>query len=152
MADDQLAGSSIARWVAAKPQMGGKKMPREHLSGCRVMVVEDDLLIAITLEDILVDEGCVVIGPFSRFDRALPIATTERLDAAVLDLTLRGREQSFPVAEMLESRGIPVVITSGYGRIAFHPTPDGWFAGSRFLQRRLSPCCSGRSTLVVDLG
>src|SRR5258708_6460559 len=90
-------------------------MPRHNLSGCRILVVEDDPLIALMLEEILTLQGCTVIGPFSRLAEALPVAEAEALDAGVLDVKLGDNEQSYPIAEVLTSRGIPVVLATGYG-------------------------------------
>ena len=84
------------------------------LSGQRVLLVEDDMLIAITIEEVLNELGCLVVGPASRLDHALQLATDEALDAAILDVTIRGG-QVFPVAERLRARGIPFILASGYG-------------------------------------
>ena len=86
----------------------------EDLTGRRILVVEDDMLIALFIEEVLQDLGCTVLGPASRLDRALHLASTEVFDAAILDVTIRGG-QVFPVAERLQSRGIPFALASGYG-------------------------------------
>jgi DNA-binding response OmpR family regulator len=79
------------------------------------MVVEDELLIAMTLEDILRDEGCVIVGPFSRLGPALKAANEEQLDAAVLDVNLAGARVD-PLATALAERNVPFVFTTGYER------------------------------------
>lgn len=84
------------------------------LAGCRILVVEDDMMIALYVEEALQELGCVVIGPVSKLDVALRLASDEGLDAAILDVTIRGG-QVFPVAERLMSRGIPFAFASGYG-------------------------------------
>jgi two-component SAPR family response regulator len=86
----------------------------EHSVRPRVLIVEDEALIAMLIEDMLAEIGCEAVGPATRLDRALAMAATESLDLAVLDVNL-GSEQSFPVAEMLQKRGIPFVFATGYG-------------------------------------
>jgi DNA-binding response OmpR family regulator len=86
----------------------------DRLQGRRILVVEDETLLAVTIEEILQDLGCVVVGPVGRLDAALRSATDESLDAAVLDISIRGG-MVYPVAEKLLSRGIPFIFVSGYG-------------------------------------
>ena len=87
----------------------------------RILVVEDEMLIAALIEEILTSLGHVVVGPVGRLDAALRLANDAVLDAAILDVTVRGG-QTFPVAERLTSRGIPFLIASGYGTWAL-PEP-----------------------------
>ena len=84
------------------------------LTGRRVLVVEDEILIAMTLEDVLIDFGLQVIGVAMHLDEALKLASAEQIDVAVLDINLGG-ERSYPVAEKLQARGIPFIFSSGYG-------------------------------------
>ncbi|MFP5077993.1 response regulator [Rhizobium sp. YIM 134829] len=77
-------------------------------------MVEDEMLIAMTLEDALIDLGLEVIGIAMHLDEALTLASTERIDVAVLDINLDGR-RSYPVADKLQARGIPFIFASGYG-------------------------------------
>jgi CheY-like chemotaxis protein len=84
------------------------------LAGKRVLVLEDEPVVAMLVEDMLVDLGCVVVGPASRLDDALAIAEREELDLAVLDINL-GRGDSFPVALVLDRRSVPFVFATGYG-------------------------------------
>ena len=76
------------------------------LAGTRVLVAEDELLVAMLIEDILEDNGCHVIGPFGSLGDALAAADAATVDVAVLDVNLRG-DKIYPVAERLASRGIP---------------------------------------------
>lgn len=92
------------------------------LAGCRVLVVEDEALIAMALEDILLDLGCDVVGPASTVDGALEFAERERLDGALLDINVRGT-LIYPVAERLIERGVPVVLCSGYAMTSAIPPP-----------------------------
>ena len=89
-------------------------MTTDSLAGCRILVVEDEMLIAVMIEETLQDLGCVVVGPVAKLDAALRLARDEALDAAILDVTIRGG-QVYPVAEHLLARGIPFVLASGYG-------------------------------------
>ncbi len=84
------------------------------LAGLRILVVEDDWAIAVFIEDALRDFGCVIVGPAAKLEVALQLATDELLDAAVLDVTIRGGKV-YPVAERLRARGIPFALASGYG-------------------------------------
>ena len=77
------------------------------LVGLHVLVVEDAFLVALDLSDQLTDSGCDVIGPASSVKQALEKIDGVALDGAVLDVNLAG-ERSFPIAELLASRGIPV--------------------------------------------
>lgn len=82
----------------------------------RVFVVEDESLVAMQLEDMLFDLGCEVIGPAMRLRRA--IETVEAgiaADVAILDVNIGG-DKVYPVASLLEERGIPIVFATGYGR------------------------------------
>lgn len=84
------------------------------LRGKRVLVVEDEMLVALNLEDLLVDLGAEVVGPAMRLETALDLARSERLDVAVLDINLHGG-RSYPVAEVLRDRGLPFIFATGYG-------------------------------------
>lgn len=71
------------------------------------------MLVAMLLEDILVDAGHVVVGPLARVDKALEAALRETLDLAILDVNINGGPV-YPVAEVLAARGIPFAFASGY--------------------------------------
>ena len=81
----------------------------------RVLVVEDELLIAMELESLLREDGYVVHGPVATIPRALARLDEILPDAALLDVNLNGR-RSTPVAAALAARGIPFVLLTGYGR------------------------------------
>lgn len=83
------------------------------LEGLRVLVVEDDMLIALHIEGTLQALGCVVIGPVGKLDTAMRMADDDGFDAAILDINVRGK-QVYPVAERLRARGIPFALASGY--------------------------------------
>lgn len=98
--------------------------PPNNLNGLRILVVEDDMMIAMFIEDVLQDMGCVVVGPVGRLDLALQLAADEDLDAGILDVTIRGGAV-FPVAEQLRDRGIPFALASGYGDWALPASLQG---------------------------
>lgn len=81
----------------------------------RILVVEDEMLVAMNIEDMLLDLGHEVAGLASRLGPALALAVEGRFDAAMLDVNLDG-EPSFPVADLLAGRGIPFLFATGYGR------------------------------------
>lgn len=84
------------------------------LAGTRVLVVEDEMLVAMNLEDLLIEMGAQVVGPAMRLDIALELARTEPIDVAVLDVNLHGG-RSYPVAETLRARNVPFIFATGYG-------------------------------------
>ena len=98
---------------------------RGALEGCRVLIVEDELAIAMLLESALEDEDCVIVGPYGGVRDALAAARSETLDLAVLDINLAG-EMVFPVAEVLAERGVPFLILSGYGATALPANRRHW--------------------------
>jgi two-component SAPR family response regulator len=89
-------------------------MMTDALNGRRILVVEDEMLIAVNIEDALMELGCEIVGPVASLDDALVLAGREILDAAILDVTIRNGTV-FPVAEKLLARDIPFVLASGYG-------------------------------------
>lgn len=92
------------------------------LSGKAIMVVEDEYLIAISIELAFEEMGATVLGPFSSVDDALEaLQGSEPPDAAILDINIRGRPV-FPVAQRLNDRGIPFVFATGYDHWAIPPT------------------------------
>ncbi len=91
------------------------------LANRRILVVEDEVLIAMQIEEILLDLGCVVVGAVGRLDAAMSLAADQALDAAILDVNILGG-LVYPVAERLSARGIPFMLASGYGSWAL-PEP-----------------------------
>ncbi len=96
--------------------------PQPVLNGHRILVLEDDDMIAEILVEFLQDAGAQVIGPFSWVDEAVDFVEScaDRLDGAVLDLNLHGRK-SYPVADALISRSVPFVFATGYGAGTIEP-------------------------------
>jgi CheY-like chemotaxis protein len=85
-----------------------------QLKDLRILVVEDEALVALQLEDMLMEFGCAVIGPASRVAQALELLNGEPVEAAVLDLNIAG-ELVYPVADELEARGLPYIFVTAYG-------------------------------------
>ena len=86
------------------------------LAGIRVLLVEDEYLVASLIEEILEIAGCIVTGPIPRLAQAVDAADRETCDAAVLDVNLAG-ERIYPVADILSRRNIPFVFVTGYGAL-----------------------------------
>ena len=102
--------SAAPRWNAL-----GKSSEPPTLHGCRVVLVEDEVLVAMDIEDSLVDAGAVVLGPVGSVEASLDLVeSTEDIDAAILDINLGGQDV-FPVAQVLTDRGVPFVFHTGHG-------------------------------------
>jgi CheY-like chemotaxis protein len=101
------------------------------LAGRRLLVVEDDYMIAADLASALEDYGAQVIGPAGSIENALDLLTADNnIDGAVLDINLRGR-RAYPVADALRARGLPFIFTTGYDAWAI---PDS-YAGVARLEK-----------------
>lgn len=93
-----------------------------ELQDRRVLIVEDSPVIAEDTEQMLRELGCIVVGPATNMADARQLAEKEQLDAAVVDINIRGGK-AFPVLGILEERGVPFVLTSGY---ADWSMPEEW--------------------------
>jgi len=89
-------------------------VPSAPLDGLKVLVVEDEFLILLSLEKMLGDLGCDVVASVPRVAKALAVVDTVDAAVAVLDVNVAG-EPVYPVAERLAARGIVLVFTTGYG-------------------------------------
>jgi CheY-like chemotaxis protein len=96
----------------------------ESLQGRRVLVVEDELMIAMLVEDMLADLGCAVVGPAHELASALELAKEGGIDAALLDVNLAG-QPVFPVADALRAKGIPSIFSTGYGEAGLRDCDAG---------------------------
>lgn len=88
-------------------------MTNNLLSGRRVLVVEDEMLILIMIEDMLADLGCESVTAAATVDEALALIEAENFDAAMLDMNLNG-DKTHLVADALAERGVPFVFSTGY--------------------------------------
>ncbi len=79
----------------------------------RALIVEDEVMVAMYVEDLLTELGYEVAALATSLDQALPLAREGEFDFAVLDINLAG-PVSFPVADVLRERGIPFLFASGY--------------------------------------
>jgi DNA-binding NtrC family response regulator len=86
---------------------------KNPFSGRRILLVEDEPIVAWLLNDILVDLGLAVVGPAASVNQALAMIDAESIDMAVLDVNLKG-QMSYPIADMLIARGVPFVFSTGY--------------------------------------
>ena len=100
------------------------------LAGRRVLVVEDEFMIAMLVEETLLEQRCVVLGPYNSLEDASRVVRDDPPDAALLDVNLRG-EMVYPLAELLEARGIPFLLLSGYGADAIPVDRPRWRACSK---------------------
>jgi len=85
----------------------------QALEGLRILVAEDEYLLAAQLEDELLAAGCNMLGPYHSVAQALQASREKNFDLALLDVNLHG-ELIYPVADELRTRGIPIVLLSGY--------------------------------------
>lgn len=93
------------------------------IAGMRILVVEDEPIIAMTLEDMLLDMGCAVIGPAHHVAAGIALARTAVIGAAILDVNIAG-DRSYPIADVLTERRIPYILATGYGAEGVDPPYD----------------------------
>lgn len=91
---------------------------------CRVLIVEDEAIIAMDLEMMLQDEGCDVVATVASVKTALEQLGKHEIDCAFLDINL-GHEQVFPVADELARKGVPFALLSGHTRAVVPPAHHG---------------------------
>jgi len=103
----------------------------------RALIVEDEVLVAMLVEELLERLGYEVAAISSHLDQALEFARTIEVDFAMLDINLNGK-QSFPVAEVLRARGIPFVFATGYGGHAQGTELFSQFANVPVVQKPFS--------------
>ncbi len=82
----------------------------------RFMIVDDEMIIALNLEAMLEDLGHTVVETVNRVDRGIEVARTSNIDMAILDINVRG-VLSFPIAQILRTRSLPFIFSSGYGEL-----------------------------------
>jgi two-component system, chemotaxis family, sensor kinase Cph1 len=118
-----LTGADLAKSTPdgpTDPEAASQTTDMGALVGRRVLLVEDMLLVALELDNLLRSAGVETVGPAARLEQALALAERERLDGAVLDINLEGK-MVIPVAEVLRRRGVPFVFLTGYGDVATLP-------------------------------
>jgi CheY-like chemotaxis protein len=114
-----------------------------RLSGKRILIVEDEALVALDLELAFEDEGAEIVGPALSLGHALDLLEGEQAIAgAVLDVDLGGLDV-FPVAEILRERGVPFIFHTGH---ATRESLELLFPGSVTCTKPTQP-----STLITEL-
>jgi len=83
-------------------------------SQLKVLIIEDEALVAMLIEDMLVDLGHEVVGVGGRVQHALRLAQEAECDLAIIDLNLNG-ERTNAIAQALATRGVPFIFATGYG-------------------------------------
>jgi CheY-like chemotaxis protein len=81
----------------------------------RVLIVEDEMMVAMLIEDLAEELGFEVLGSVGRLDDAIALTKEAAFDAAILDVNLNG-EETYPLASILDRRKVPFVFATGYGR------------------------------------
>jgi CheY-like chemotaxis protein len=93
---------------------------RRQVCGLRVLLVEDEMMVALLPERMLVELGHQVAGHVARLERGLEIAERDAIDLAAQDVNINGTEV-YPIAAALEARGIPFIFATGYSSAGLHP-------------------------------
>lgn len=123
-------------------------MTTDGRAPCRILVVEDEPLVAMLIEEILQDLGCIVVGPATRLDPAMRLVAETALDAAILDLNIHG-QAIHPVVALLNARSIPFAICSGSTPPLPEPFRDQLSLMKPFRRQALvemvAALCSGRA-------
>jgi DNA-binding response OmpR family regulator len=121
-----------------------------ELTGRRILLVEDEYMLAAELAFFLEGHGASIIGPFRSVAQALAVVDREPIEAAVLDINLGG-ERVYPVADALIARNVPVVFATGYDELLMErayiglprcPKPIDKSALLQVLQRALAHVAS----------
>jgi DNA-binding response OmpR family regulator len=112
-----------------------------NLRGKRVLVVEDDRLIALDVANELKSAGCTVIGPASRLEPAVTLAQAQQIDAAVLDIFLEGAFV-WQLAGMLAAQRVPFIFLTGFGHALDFPPA---FASIVRLEKPVRPGAIARN-------
>jgi CheY-like chemotaxis protein len=152
--EGQLAGKAVFDWrpeglqcVLSVPRedmtpvkgRNGKAVPDVSVkpiavAGNRIMIVEDEALVALALRESLDEMGFSVLGPFNRISEAMVALRNNRVDAAVLDVNLGG-ELIYPLADVLAADRVPFVFITGYGAEEIEPR----YAKVPILQKPIEP-------------
>jgi len=150
--EKQLGGKVVYDWAAdglrcaisvpsdkIKEEGSSKPIPRTTsrapdtqrvIRNNRIMIVEDESLVALALSDFLTELGFSIVGPFSKLADAKQAVAQGNVDAAILDVNLGG-EPIYPLAEILAERDMPFVFTTGYGAESI----DARFKNAPILQK-----------------
>lgn len=119
--------------TAANGRKGDDKDADESdllIAGNRIMIVEDEALVAMAARDLMTELGFSVVGPFSKMSEAITALKGGDVDAAILDVNLSG-ELVYPLADILTTGGVPFIFATGYGAESI----DRRFANVPVLQK-----------------
>ena len=111
------------------------------LVGKRVLVVEDEVLVAVMIEDMLTELGATVIGPAMSVVAGSALARQGDFDAAVLDVNVHG-ERVDPLADLIEQRHIPIVFATSYGDLMESSARGGIVLDKPFSREALASALS----------
>jgi CheY-like chemotaxis protein len=100
---------------AKSNELAAERFREVQVPATRILVVEDEFLIALDIAGVLEQAGLAVIGPAGNVGDALQAIEREEVHGALLDAHLAGEPVS-RVADALQARGIPFAFVSGYGR------------------------------------
>ena len=114
--------------------MNKRIISHHNLNEARILIVEDEPMLAYALEETLVDAGFEIAGVAGRLAQALAIIQGDDCDAAIIDANL-ANVSAGPVALALGARAIPFIVVSGYS----HEQQRGAFKGARFIQKPCRP-------------
>ncbi len=128
--NDEVKSAGRANSGLPPPLRSQPVMVPPILVGNRLLLAEDEALVALDIKDMLIELGFEVVGPYSKVREALAAVTNHNVDAAILDVNLGG-ELIYPVAERLMAKGVPFMFMTGYGAGAI----DERFAHCQVLQK-----------------
>jgi CheY-like chemotaxis protein len=91
-----------------------RNLSERGLTNCKVLVVEDEMMIAMLIEDMLEEFGCRLVGPATSVPHALELIGKEQVELAVLDVNLDGQD-TYAIADALRQKNVPFIFATGYG-------------------------------------
>jgi DNA-binding response OmpR family regulator len=109
-------------------------MPAASQDHVRILIVDDEPLIAFGIEEVLLDAGFQVAGVASKLDNALALIESGGCDAAIVDANLAG-VSAVPIAAALKARNLPFIVLSGYSPHQI----QGDFTGALFIKKPCRP-------------
>jgi DNA-binding response OmpR family regulator len=86
----------------------------------RVLIIEDEMLIALMLQDMVADAGFAVEGIATSLPAGIDLARSANAQLAILDINLNG-EEAWPIADILRARGVRLIFSTGYGASSLKP-------------------------------
>ena len=122
-------------------------MQLDQKARTRILIVEDEPVIALSLEELLVDAGFKIAGIAGKLDKALALIASGACDAAIVDANLAGVSAA-PIASALKARGHPFIVLSGYSSDQL----QGDFPGTFFIQKpvRFAQLIAAVNTILVE--